>query len=138
MRIRDRQAEHEEPVNLLPMIDTLVFLVMFFLVATQFRQTEREVGIQLPGLSSSQAISSLPRQLVINITEDGKTVVAGKACEPQELQSLLAGMARNETQEVLIRADERSLHRYFADVAALCRDAGIGEMKIGYLATQRN
>jgi len=38
MQIKDVEGEHEEPVNLLSLIDTLFFLVMFFLVATQFKE----------------------------------------------------------------------------------------------------
>ena len=34
---------------------------------------------------------------------------------------------------VLIRADERSLMKYFASVATLCRRAGVNELKIGLL-----
>jgi len=138
MRIRDKDMEHEEPLNLMPLIDTLMFLVVFFLIATQFKSNEREVGIQLPGLASSQPLSAMPRQLVINIEQDGKAIVAGKPYGNGELDGLLKSIAKNDpSQEILIRADERSLHRYFAEVASACRRAGIGEMKIGYVAEEK-
>ncbi len=134
MRIRDRDSFHEEPVNLINFIDTLFFLVMFFLVATQFRAEERDVGVQLPALTSSQPLSAAPQQLVINIREDGAAVVGTRVYRQQELESLLADVAQHDARrEVLIRADQRSLHKYFADVAAMCRRAGIAEAKIGYV-----
>ena len=58
MRIRDKLDVQEEPINLLPLIDTLFFLLMFFLVGTQFKEEERDIGVQLPGLSSSQPLSA--------------------------------------------------------------------------------
>jgi biopolymer transport protein ExbD len=133
MRIRDPEADQEEPINLLNLIDTLFFLLMFFLIATKFKEEERDVGIQLPQLTSSQPLSALPQQIVINVREDGSTVIAGKKYSPDELMEVLMQNAAAGNRDVLIRADERSLHRYFANVAGLCRKAGIGEVKIGYL-----
>ena len=137
MRIRDRETYHDEPVNLMSLIDTLFFLIMFFLVATQFKEEERALGVQLPGLASSQPLSAMPRQLIINVCQDGSTVVSGKPVDERELGQLLAGIALNDSgREVLIRADQRSIHQYFAGVAALCRRAGISEVKIGYIVEE--
>src|SRR6185503_16018250 len=133
MRIRDPESDAEEPINLLNLIDTLFFLLMFFLIATRFKEEERTVGIQLPQLASSQPLSAQPQQIIINIRDDGTTLVAGKTYNETELLDLLAQSAAAGNRDVLIRADERSLHRYFANVAGLCRKAGIPEVKIGYL-----
>jgi len=133
MRIKDPEADTEEPINLLNLIDTLFFLLMFFLIATRFKEEERDVGVQLPQLASSQPLSAMPQQIIINIREDGTALVASKTYNPDELLVLLTQSAAAGNRDVLIRADERSLHRYFANVAGLCRKAGIPEVKIGYL-----
>src|SRR5256885_10336567 len=133
MRIKDPESDQEEPINLLNLIDTLFFLLMFFLIATRFKEEERDVGIQLPQLASSQPLSALPQQIIINIREDGTTVVANKSYDSDQLLELLTQNAAAGNRDVLIRADERSFHRYFANVAATCRRAGIAEVKIGYL-----
>src|SRR5687767_11130410 len=104
MRIKDPQADYEEPHNLLSLIDTLFFLLVFFLVATQFKAEERDQAVQLPGLGSSQPLSAIPAQLVINIREDGSAIVAGRPYAADELERLLAVMVINEPdREVLIR-----------------------------------
>jgi biopolymer transport protein ExbD len=133
MRIKDPSAYEEEPMNLLSLIDMLFFLVVFFLVATQFKEEEREVGLQLPGLASSAPLSAAPQQLIINVKADGTAVVSGKPYDAAELEKLLVGVAKVGNRDILIRADERSLHKYFAGIASLCRKVGIGEVKIGYL-----
>jgi biopolymer transport protein ExbD len=134
MRIRHAELEDESPINMTPMIDMVFLLLIFFLVATTFAQTEKEQGIQLPGTDSDLPLSATPRHLIINIAADGTPRVAGLEISQKELSALLERVARNEPdREVLIRADERSLMKYFADVADLCYKAGINEMKIGYL-----
>ena len=49
------------------------------------------------------------------------------------IRNLLIKIGEDPDREGLIRADERSIHRYFARVAALCREAGINEVKVGYI-----
>src|SRR5258706_11696558 len=131
MRIRDPESDQEEPINLLNLIDTLFFLLMFFLIATRFKEDERDVAIQLPQLASSQPLSALPQQIIINVKEDGSTVIAAKTYSPDELLDLLTQNAAAGNRDVLIRADERSLHRYFANVAGLCRRGGVAGVRIG-------
>jgi len=134
MRIRDPQTEGEEPINLMPLIDMVFLLLIFFLVATSFAQEERDQRVKLPITSSNQPLSAPPRQVIINILADGTTKVGGRAYEPGALADLLARVARDEPDRmVLIRADQRSIHKYFAGVASLCLKCGINEVKIGYL-----
>jgi len=127
-------AEEEDQLNMTPLIDMVFLLLIFFLVATTIAQEEREMQLQLPDTSAVAPISAPPKQLIVNIMQDGTLKVSGRAFAKEELTATLRTMAKDEPQrEVLIRADRESLHKYFADVAQLCREAGINELKIGYL-----
>jgi hypothetical protein len=46
---------------------------------------------------------------------------------------LAAAITRDATTSVIVRADERTIMRYFAAVAGTCRRAGIGETRISYV-----
>ena len=134
MRIHQNEADEEAPVNLMPLIDMVFLLLIFFLVATQIAQEERDQKVQLPTDGAPASLSSPPKQLIINILQDGTTKVATRLYSEADLKSLLQRQAKQHpNREVLIRADERSLHKYFAGVAGMCRAAGINEIKIGYL-----
>jgi len=134
MRIRETQSEEEAPINLMPLIDMVFLLLIFFLVATTFAQEERDLSIQLPGTALARPLSAPPQQLILNVQADGTVVVATRKYDMQALAELLARVARDQPErEVLIRADERSLHLYFARVASICREVGINEVKIGYI-----
>ncbi len=134
MRIRNPEDEGHTPINLMPLIDMVFLLLIFFLVATSFAQEERDQRVKLPITSSPKPLSAPPRQVIINILADGTTKVGARVYDRDKLTNLLSRVARNEPDRmVLIRADERSIHKYFAGVASLCKKVGINEVKIGYI-----
>ena len=134
MRIKDPVNEAEEPFNLVPLTDMVFNLLIFFMAATTFTQIEKDLSVQLPKTGGFRTLSQTPSQLMINIREDGSTWVNGARKSGAELTSLLtAAMKENPNREVLIRADERSYMKYFATVAAQCRQAGVRHGKIGFL-----
>src|SRR4051812_38297572 len=135
MRIHDPQTEAEEPYNLVPLTDMVFNLLIFFMCATTFVQIEKDLKVQLPKTSSTfTPISAPPRQLVINIQQDGTTTVTGKTYDATGLASLVGSAVKaNPDQIVIIRADERSIMKYFAAVAQTCRKAGVHEAKVVYL-----
>ncbi|MCD6304120.1 MAG: biopolymer transporter ExbD [Planctomycetes bacterium] len=134
MRIHNPETEQENPVNLMPLIDMVFLLLIFFLVATSFAQEERDQRVKLPVTAAPRPLSAPPRQVIINILRDGTMTVGGHVYDAEKLGALLRRVARSEPDRmVLIRADEMSFHKYFAAAARLCKQAGINELKIGYL-----
>ncbi len=72
--------------------------------------------------------------MVVNIREDGSVELGGKIAGGSELSAALAAAQKaNPDANVLIRADERSIMKYFAGVARQCREAGFSQVKIGYV-----
>jgi biopolymer transport protein ExbD len=136
MRIKSAGFEAgEEPINVMPLIDVVFFLLVFFLIASTFAKEEREAGIKLPGTSSIAPLSAEPKQIIVNVQEDGTAVVSGRAYDSSALLELLANSIKSQAdREVLIRADERGLVKYLAGVVSICRQAGVNQFKIGYLA----
>ena len=135
MRIRDPQGEAEEPFNLVPLMDMAFNLLIFFMAATSFTQIEKDLRVQLPRTATTQsATNPPPKALIINIKQDGSTTVAGKEYARDELARLIESQLKADPRRaVLIRADERGMMKYFAEVALLCRRAGAGELRIGML-----
>ncbi|MDP6046284.1 MAG: biopolymer transporter ExbD, partial [Phycisphaerae bacterium] len=70
MRIANNE-DIEAPPNLMPLIDMVFLLLIFFLVASSLSQEEREQNLQLPRTSkAAQPMSAAPQQLIINILHD--------------------------------------------------------------------
>jgi len=133
VRIRDSQIE-EEPYNLVTLTDMVFNLLIFFMAATTFTQIEKDLAVQLPKAGGFQTLSQAPRQIIVNVRQDGTTTVDGRERTAEQLSELLAAAVKTDpSREVLIRVDERSLMQHFARVASLCRKAGVHPTKIGYL-----
>ncbi len=137
MRIPTKR-QVEAPPNLMPLIDMVFLLLIFFLVATTFHQEEREIAAQLPGAAREiNPMSAPPKQLIVNILHDGTMKVSGKTVTYEQISAMLTRVARDEPErDVMVRADKRSIHKHFAWVVAEARQRGIKEVKIGYIVEE--
>jgi biopolymer transport protein ExbD len=133
MRIHDPHIE-DEPYNLVPLTDMVFNLLIFFMAATTFTRIEKDLAVQLPKAGGFQTLSAAPKQIVINIRQDGSTYVDGRQRTDAELADLVTRAVKADPgREVLVRVDERSIMQHFARVASICRRAGVHPTKIGYL-----
>ena len=74
MIIQTDESQAAITIELTPIIDMVFLLLVFFLVATTFHQTEREMRIALPAASSAGPISAILQELIVNIDADGQII----------------------------------------------------------------
>jgi biopolymer transport protein ExbD len=110
------------------MIDMVFLLLIFFLVATTFHQTEREMKIALPFASSSEPISTILRELIVNVDADGRIIVAGRTLAPDELRSMVAEAVKlNPEQKMTVRGDRATAYSNIVTVLDIAKGVGIQE-----------
>ncbi len=111
---------------LTPMID-VVFLLLFFFVTSQvFSQWETEIDITLPTAQTGQTPQRLPGEVIINILEDGTTMVNGRQLDESALGDMLLRLSELfRGQPVLLRADKATAYENVIRVLDLCRRADI-------------
>jgi biopolymer transport protein ExbD len=125
--MRIRQPSHDVyGINVIPMIDTMMFLLVFFLMATRFADIERDVRIKPPGSHNARPVTAIPQELVINVSRDGKMLVGGQERGMADLDRLI-GLAKSENphQTVVIRGDKQSVLQYAVNVLDLCEKHGV-------------
>ncbi|MHB1327398.1 MAG: ExbD/TolR family protein [Gemmatimonadales bacterium] len=91
-------------MNVLPMIDVLLVLVIAFFMAQQVRAV---TDIQLPAASQSQGS---PYQIVLTIAADGSLALNGHTVPDADLERTLSAIYRDRPSKVLFikAAGERS------------------------------
>lgn len=128
MLIQAQEADTGITIEMTPMIDMVFLLLIFFLVATTFQQTEREMQIALPFASSAAPISALLQELIINVDADGGIIVGGRTVEPETLEGMVSeAVEANPEQKVTVRGDRRAVYAHIVTVLDICKSAGIQE-----------
>ena len=129
MRLPTSEPELGIP-NMMPLIDVVFLLLIFFLMASHFEQEERELKVVLPEVVEAQPLA-MTQELVINITPEGKYVVAQQQYSEEQLAALLERARRNNPhQAVLIRGDGRAAWKHGVRVMGLCNKAKIDNYRV--------
>jgi biopolymer transport protein ExbD len=122
----------EEPsLNLTPMLDVVLLLVIFFMVGTQFAEEESEFEVMLPTVSQAQPLTAAPDSIVVNVRRDGQILVDGRAISSRELLGMLrAAQQRYARQAVVVRRDGKGEYQNVMTVLDACRRAGIVNVQL--------
>lgn len=113
-------------IELTPLVDMVFLLLIFFLVATTFHQTEREMQIALPFASSATPISMSLREIIINVNREGQIILAGQVTAAEDLQRLVGDAVQaNPEQKVTLRGDRGTAYVNIVRVLDICKLAGI-------------
>jgi len=132
MAVKIDKGQALESLSLTPLIDIVFLLLIFFLVATRFAEEERELDVMLAHASEARPLVSKPRELFINIDQEGRYFVTGKILTLDQLDEVLetAWVNNPAGAAAVIRADQRC--RWEPIVAAMnaCRKAGIQDYRV--------
>lgn len=133
-RLRDysgQVAQRGVEINVLPMIDCMMFLLIFFVSTTVFVQ-ETGVAVQKPKAAS--AATQARESMMIALTGDGQIVYGGKAVTLNALRGVVAQQMHAKPVPVVILADETARTGRLVDVIDECKLAGA--VQVSLAATQ--
>jgi biopolymer transport protein ExbD len=135
MRFR-RPYEEEPEVNLIPLIDVLLVVLIFLAVSTTYSRFA-ELKIQLPSADAT-APATPPNVINVAVTADGRYALE-KAMLAGDSESLVEALTRaaqgREDILLVINADAQAPHQSVISVMEAARLAGI--VRISF-ATQRS
>jgi biopolymer transport protein ExbD len=119
-------------VNMMPMIDILFQVVIFFLVAAQIQVAERSLPIVLPQASAAMPLTTKPKEYFVHIDRDGHYYAGGNYIELDALERELnqAAVDNPQRQSVVIRADERCAWKHVVAVMNACNKVGISDYRV--------
>ena len=129
-----KPRKHEDLlINMTPMIDVMIFLIVFFLAATNFAQVERQQDVELPETRPGGTLSTtLDSTLIVNVKKDGQIYVAEKKLSDAELTDLVS--RRHEVFKsalrVDVRGDQRAAHGDMCRVYRAIRRGGVARPAI--------
>jgi biopolymer transport protein ExbD len=133
MRIRDFRADDTPEINLIPLIDVVLCLIVFFVVTTTF-DSRSVLKLQLPRAQGEPATRQA-KALDILVNAPGRYFVADR--EPlrthvESLKRTIAEVAGDDRKRiVLLRADARTPHQAVVTALDALGQLGFRDISIG-------
>jgi biopolymer transport protein ExbD len=133
MKFRRTLAEPEDPLelNLIPLIDVIMFLLIFFISTTSFIE---EPGVQVDKPQAASARQMEKNSIIFAITSDGKIAYGGKEVGLGGVRPTVKRLCAKEPLPVVIQADENGRSGLLIRVID---EAKLGGAKDVSVATER-
>ena len=129
MRKRRDMMERERPrLEIVPMIDIMMFLLVFFVMIVLRMIPDSGVTLSLPGASTAQALPHT--QVVVIIDAQGTLHVKDQVMTPDDLSTYLAEEKSTHDTDVIIAGDKGTKLQQLMDVMDIVRKDGITNIGI--------
>ncbi|RYD37917.1 MAG: biopolymer transporter ExbD [Verrucomicrobiaceae bacterium] len=126
MNFRTSHATESHGMNLVPLIDVLLILLVFFIVTFSMAQRENDLNISVPAAESGAPKDRQVGEIVVNIGRDGSVRVNTQQLTEEQLFKRFQDIYQlNKKQAIIIRADEESVYKNMFKVLDLCYKAGL-------------
>lgn len=127
MKFRNVSKIEPIPLQLAPLIDILLLLLLFFIITMNFAKQETEIEIAVPAAEEGKVNEDRTYgEIVINVKKDGAITMEGQTLtEDQLLKKLQLIASVHKDQAVILRSDENSLYKFTINVLDVCQKAGI-------------
>jgi biopolymer transport protein ExbD len=124
-----RRERRRARIEIIPMIDVVFFLLVFFMMASLSMTVYRGMPVNLPAAASGAAPPV--ESAAITVTRDGQAYLDRQPVTRAALGERLRGLVgANPTLAVVITADEEVVHGRVVDVLDEVRIAGVTKMAI--------
>jgi biopolymer transport protein ExbD len=131
VNLRPRRQEEPE-INLVPMIDVVLVLLIFFMITTTFRK-EADLRIDLPE-ATQQEPAIEQDQLEVSIDVQGRYFINAKALSDSDIDTLKQALseAAGERRDlpIVIRADGKTPHQAVVKVMDAAGQLGFRHLAI--------
>lgn len=126
MNLRGHATFHHPGIQLAPLVDVLLLLLIFFLLTWNAARNENELDVKVPKAAAAKEKSTPIGDVVVNVKADGNVVVNRRTLSSAELTDLLKNLVQlNSEQAVIIRGDEAGAYKNIIGVLNICTEAGI-------------
>ena len=127
MKFKQARERPQPRIEIIPMIDTIFFLLVFFMLSSLSLARVRGILVDLPDARTGAAARS--RDAVLSIGAGGRLELEGRAVAWRDLQRELAREIERrggaQSVSLLLNADERVAHGTVVRALDTARDLGV-------------
>ncbi|MDR3717868.1 MAG: biopolymer transporter ExbD [Bryobacteraceae bacterium] len=115
-------------IEIIPMIDVMLFLLVFFIIVTLQMIPDAGVSIQLPTASQTDQLQH--PKFIVNVLPDGTIKVKDQVMTPDQLTAMFQADGAPDKTEVTIAADKAAAFQHFMTVIDAARKANVTDIGI--------
>ena len=116
-------------IDMVPLIDVLMVLIIFFLVTMQFKDL-RALNVKLPKIETAGS-NLIKNELIISVSKNGLYTVDSQKVSIDKLQKIFSSASLLQKKPtVLVVADEDSALKHVTEVVDLCRKNGLEDFRL--------
>ena len=126
---RDEGKKVNSNINVTPMVDVMLVLLIIFMVVTPM--LNNKVNVELPTSVSGVVMQDANKEdaVVVAVTRDGRTFLGSNQVTDDDLGTKISAMLENKTnKEVFMRADARANYGKVMDAVDGIRSAGVNQL----------
>ena len=128
MRFRRAVERKEAAFDLMPLIDVVFLLIIFFMLTTSFRTIFQGIKVDLPTTTTKQ--ERIEQNIIITITKDNVLYLDKTRVTTSNLVSLLKKKLGGKKGLVMINADKLVRHGKVVETMDLAKQAGADRVGI--------
>jgi len=127
-----RGRQHEEPeINLIPMIDVLLVILIFLMITTTYSKYAG-LEINLPTADAQQA-QDQPNEINVVVSDQGDVMINRSAVGARDVAAISLALKRVAVSGVkepvvIISADAKATHQSVIDVMQAAQQAGLSHI----------
>ena len=130
MNFKKGTSREEPEINLIPLIDLFLVIIIFLMVTTTYSKFA-ELQITLPTADAEKA-PERPAEINVAVTQEGRYTVDGKQIAARDVNGLTdairASAASRKDPVIVINADAQSTHQAVVNVMEAARTAQVAQI----------
>jgi biopolymer transport protein ExbD/biopolymer transport protein TolR len=133
---RDEGKKVNSNINVTPMVDVMLVLLIIFMVITPM--LNNKVNVDLPKADAAIVMEDANKEdaVIVAITRDGRTFLGANQVTIDDLGTKISAQLENKTsKQVFMRADSRANYGKVMDAVDGIRAAGVSQL--GLLTEKR-
>lgn len=128
MRLHNARMTQLPQIMIIPMIDIIFFLLVFFMMSTLYMTSQESIPVNLPMAASAR--QDVVKSLQVTVAADGNLYLGKEAMQLPQLKAQLLREAKSADIAVTLRADKDVDYGTFIAVMDELKTSGIQRISL--------
>jgi biopolymer transport protein ExbD len=119
-------------IEIIPLIDTIVILLIFYMTFSRFAQAAVESGLELPTSRAGDDFKRLPNQLVVNMFNAQELIIDKQPIKIESFPAFIDAIKKRDPKyakmSIILRGSRNMTYQDLSDFMKVCSKAKIADV----------